>query len=62
MTELEKTKKWMIIIILFIFILMVFKACWVKCATSDQGSFDLERKEIIRRANYLTSKVAIPAP
>ena len=58
MTELEKTKKWMIIIILFIFILMVFKACWVKCATSDQGSFDLERKEIIRRANYLTSKVA----
>lgn len=58
LTELEKTKKWMIIIILFIFILVVFKACWVKCATSAQGSFDSERKEIIRRANYLTSKVA----
>ena len=58
LTELEKTKKWMIIIILFIFIVVVFKACWVKCATSAQGSFDSERKEIIRRANYLTSKVA----
>ena len=28
------------------------------CATSGHGSFDGEKKEIIRRANYLTSKVA----
>ena len=53
-----KTKKRMIIIILFILILAAFKACWVKCATSNHGSFDAERKEIIHRANYLTSKVA----
>ena len=53
-----KTKKRMIIIILFILILAAFKACWVKCATSGHGSFDAERKEIIHRANYLTSKVA----
>lgn len=34
------------------------KACWVSCATSGHGSFEGERKEIVRRANYLTSKVA----
>ena len=34
------------------------KAIWVMCATSGHGSFDTERKEIIHRANYLTSKVA----
>lgn len=28
------------------------------CATSGHGSWDGERKDIIRRANYLTSKVA----
>ena len=53
-----KTKKWMMVIILFILILAAFKACWVKCATSNHGSFDAERKDIIHRANYLTSKVA----
>lgn len=54
----SKTKKRMMVIILFIFILVAFKACWVKCATSGHGSFDAERKDIIHRANYLTSKVA----
>ena len=34
------------------------KAIWVMCVTSGHGSFDTERKEIIHRANYLTSKVA----
>lgn len=34
------------------------KACWVTCATSGHGSFDGEKTEIIRRANYLISKVA----
>ena len=34
------------------------KACWVSCATDGHGTFDGERKEIVRRANYLTSKVA----
>ena len=34
------------------------KAIWVMCVTSGHGSFDTEKKEIIHRANYLTSKVA----
>ena len=40
-----------------ILVLMVAKAIWVKCATSRHGSFNREKKEIIRRANYLTSMV-----
>lgn len=48
----------MIIILFAITLLIVIKVIWVKCATSDHGSFDLERKDIIHRANYLTSKVA----
>ena len=45
-------------IILIVFIsLIAGKAVWVKCATSRHGSFDGEKKGIIRRANYLTSKV-----
>ena len=40
-----------------IFVLMVAKTIWVKCATSGHGSFNREKKEIIRRANFLTSKV-----
>ena len=33
------------------------KAVWVMCATCRHGTFDREKKEIIRRANYLTSMV-----
>ena len=33
----------------------------MKCATSGQGSFEGEKKEIVRRANYLTAKVASSA-
>ena len=51
-------KQMMIIIIFAITLLIVVKGLWVCCATSGQGSFEGERKEIIRRANYLTSKVA----
>ena len=51
-------KRMMIIIISAIILLFVAKGIWVSCATSGHGSFDSERKEIIRRANYLTSKVA----
>ena len=40
-----------------IVLLVGVKYCWVKCATSDFGSFEEEKKEIVRRANYLTSKV-----
>ena len=50
----KKTMVFLSIIIL----LVVAKAIWVKCATSGHGSFDGEKKEIIRRANYLTAKVA----
>ena len=48
----------MIFILSVIIIMVVIKVVWVRCATSGHGSFDAERKEIIRRANYLTSKVA----
>lgn len=47
----------MIIILALIIFLVALKACWVSCATSRHGSFEGERKEIVRRANYLTSKV-----
>ena len=52
-----KTRKWMIIILLVILLLVAAKVCWVKFATIGLGSFDGEKKEIVRRANYLTSKV-----
>ena len=45
-------------IVLAVIILLVgAKCCWVKCATIGQGSFEGEKKEIVRRANYLTAKV-----
>ena len=48
----------LITIILFTFAVLVIKVVWVSCATSGQGSFEGEKEEIVRRANYLTSKVA----
>ena len=54
----SKTKKRMIILLSIILLLVVVKVIWVKCATTGHGSFEKEKKEIIRRANYLTSKVA----
>jgi len=48
----------MAIILIVLTFLIVGKAVWVKCAISGHGSFDGEKKEIIRRANYLTAKVA----
>ena len=50
-------KRMTIILIIFIS-LIVGKTIWVKCATAGQGSFEGEKKEIVRRANYLTAKVA----
>lgn len=54
----QKTKKRMTICFSVIMLLVVVKAIWVHCATSEIGSFESEKKGIIRRANYLTSKVA----
>lgn len=48
----------MIIIISVIILLVVIKVIWVMSATHTHGSFDGEKKELIHRANYLTSKVA----
>ena len=47
----------MIIILLVILLLVAAKVCWVKFAIIGLGSFNGEKKEIVRRANYLTSKV-----
>ena len=38
--------------------LLVIKAVWVAYATNGHGDWDSERKDIIRRANYLTERVA----
>ena len=53
-----KTIRRMVVFITIISVLIVVKVVWVKCAISGYGSFETERKDIIRRANYLTSKVA----
>lgn len=53
----HKTKKRMLITISIIMLLVAIKVIWVSCAISGHGSFDGEKKEIIRRANYLTAKV-----
>ena len=52
-----KTKRRMWIVLSIIVLLVGVKYCWVKCSTSGHESFDGEKKEIIRRANYLTSMV-----
>ena len=48
----------MIVFLSVIAFLITIKIVWVSCAISGLGSFEGEKKEIIRRANYLTSKVA----
>ena len=53
----SRARKRMAIILIVLISLIVGKAVWVKCASSRLGSFDGEKKGIIRRANYLTSKV-----
>ena len=53
----RKLKNKMLILLFIITVLIVAKITWVSFATSNQGSFDGEKKEIIHRANYLTSKV-----
>ena len=54
----SRTKKIMAVLLFVVISLVLTKSIWVMCATSGHGSFDGEKKEIIRRANYLTSKVA----
>ena len=48
----------MVVYITIISVLIVVKVVWVKCAISGYGSFETERKDNIRRANYLISKAA----
>ena len=52
-----KTKRRMWIVLSIIVLLVGVKYCWVNCSTSGNGSFEGEKKEIIRRANYLTSMI-----
>ena len=54
----SKTKNKMIVIASIIIFLVVAKMAWVRIATDGHGSWEEEKKEIIHRANYLTSKVA----
>lgn len=48
----------MLITIAVIASLIIVKMLWVTCATSGLGDWDSERKDIIRRANFLTERVA----
>ena len=50
-------KKILLVISAAVTFFVVAKFLWVKSATNGQGSFETEKNEIIRRANYLTSKV-----
>jgi hypothetical protein len=56
--KIKKRFKRMIVFLSVIVILITIKIIWIMCAISGHGSFDGEKKEIIQRANYLTSKVA----
>ena len=47
----------MVIICLIVVILITVKVIWVVSATIGYGSLEGERKEIVHRANYLTSMV-----
>ena len=53
-----KIKKRVMTILLTIILLIAVKVIWMSCTTSGHGSFDGEKKDIIRRANFLTAKVA----
>ena len=48
----------MLITLSIIVFLIVSKTIWVMYATSGHGTYVGEKKELIRRANYLISKVA----
>ena len=56
MKKVNKKRMWIALTV--IVLLVGVKCCWVKCATSEHGSFEGEKEEIIHRANYLISKVA----
>ena len=50
-------RKIMIIALLVFIMLVIIKVVWVTYATTRHGSFDNEKKDLIHRANYLTSMV-----
>ena len=53
-----KKRKMMVIVSLALIMLVIIKVAWVICAINGHGFLEGEKKDIIRRANYLTSKVA----
>ena len=55
---MKRNRKGMAFFIVVIIALIAVKAIWVSCSINGIGSFETEKKDIIRRANYLTSKVA----
>ena len=57
MLRFTSKKKRMMIIVLGILLIVAAIVCWVEYVSVGYGSFTKEKKEIIRRANYLTSKV-----
>ena len=53
----RRLKNKMLILLFIIAVMIVAKITWVSSATSNHGSLEGERKEIVHRANYLTSMV-----
>lgn len=59
---MKRNRKGMAFFIVVIIALIAVKAIWVSCSINGIGSFETEKKDIIRRANYLTSKVCHYTP
>ena len=55
---MKRKMRKILMIAMVVALLIIGKVLWVMCATWGHGSIDHERGEIIRRANYLVSKVA----
>lgn len=54
----RRTIKRVMVFISALMLPVMAKVIWAGCATSGHGSWDGEKREMIRRANFLTSKVA----
>lgn len=53
-------KKILIISAVVIITLILIKVVWGWCTTSEHGSWEGEKEDIIKRANYLAENVIVP--
>jgi len=55
----KRKRMWLILGVVIIALILI-KVVWVWCATSEHGSWDGEKEDIIKRANYLAKNVIVP--